>query len=630
MPRFSGVTAGMGRSTDMCGIFGLIALPGHPAPSRQIVERGIALLRHRGPDGSGILCDGPVCLGHARLAIVDVAAGTQPMAVEGKAALSFNGEIYNHAQLRPELERRGHRFATRSDSETLLHACMEWGASALGRLRGMFAFAFWDVERDRVLLARDRVGKKPLFYTVGPHGLAFSSELEALWQTLGPWPLSPEALDQYLCWQYVPAPNTIYRGVHCLPPGHVLEVCLKTGAITCRAYWEVVFKEDRSLSVAEWDRAIDAKIHESVAIRLMSDVPFGAFLSGGIDSSLVVSHMAELLDRPVETFSIGYAEAQYSELPFAEAAARVCRTNHHGVILDAGALDILPQLVRHFGQPFADSSAIPTWHVAALARQSVKMVLSGDGGDEVFAGYNTYERVIREATPHLGRGIGGWLLGRLLSPVLRKSAAELAALQGAAYRHFAMDERRDLVRSPWSAGLADQTIERRAILERRDIPLLSRLQMVDMATYLPFDILTKVDIAAMGNSLEVRAPLLDHELIELAATLPVEQRLTAGRTSCEKKRLLKRLALARLPAQIIDRPKMGFGLPLGPWLEGRMAAVRSRLRASGALAEVMHMERVEAILAAHTATHDLSAKIWNILVLTEWLDTHSEALTTTS
>jgi len=618
----------------MCGIVGIVALPGSPPPDRDRVARGITLLHHRGPDGQGIAEAGPVCFGHARLAIVDVEHGAQPISQADGGVLTYNGEIYNHTALRRELEAEGHRFTTRSDTEVLFAACRQWGAGALARLRGMFAFAFWDAPSDTVILARDRVGKKPLYYTRGPWGIAFASELEVLWRTFGPWPLDADALDEYLAWQYVPAPRTIYRGVNCLPPGHLLAVDCRSGRIDIRPYWSLEFKEDRSLSVAEWDRIIDAKIGEATAIRLMSDVPFGAFLSGGVDSSLVVAHMAELLDSPVETFSIGYRESAYSELPFAEAVAADLRTRHHSQVLDEESLAILPTLVRHYGQPFADSSAIPTWHVSALARRSVKMVLSGDGGDEVFAGYNTYERIVSAAAPQLSGCLGGRLLRRLLGPLLPSTAPDLGVLQARCYGHFQEDERRSLLRGRWREAVADRTGDRGAILGRKDLPLISRLQMCDLATYLPFDILTKVDVAAMANSLEVRAPLLDHELIELAATLPAEQRLAAhadGPAPCwEKKVLLRRLTRGKVPAATVDRPKMGFGLPLGPWLSPRLPAIGARLRQSSLLAELLEPAEVERLIAGHSDAHDLSAKLWNIMVLAEWLEAHPEVLTCAS
>ncbi|CAA7619086.1 Asparagine synthetase [Magnetospirillum sp. LM-5] len=549
------------------------------------------------------------------------------MTVDG-AALTYNGEIYNHLSIRAELQRLGHVFKTRSDTETLLHACRQWGADAILRLRGMFAFAFHDKERGRLLLARDRVGKKPLFYTFGSWGLAFSSELEPLWQTLGPWKLNAEALDQYLAWQYVPAPLTIYQGVHCLEPGHVLEIDLRTGRHDIRRYWDVRFSIDRTLAVEEWDRLIEDKIREATALRLMSDVPFGAFLSGGIDSSLVVAHMAELLDHPVQTFCVGYAEEAYSELAPAAKVAEILGTEHHSRVLGPECLDILPDLVRHYGQPFADSSAVPTWHVSAMARDSVKMVLSGDGGDEVFAGYNTYESILSDVRPDLAGGPGGSVLSRILRcfPSRSKQPPSLATLHQGCYGHFREADRRQLLRGSWAAAVSDRSDFVRSFLDALEVPLVSRLQLCDLHTYLPNDILTKVDIASMANSLEVRSPLLDHELIELAATLPVEQRVVRDGARYEKKVLLRRLARRRFPADIIERRKMGFGLPMGPWLAGRIDELRRQFRENTVLLDVVDPAALDRLLAGHSVATDASARIWNILVLAQWLETHPESL----
>lgn len=616
----------------MCGIFGTIQLDGTPNRDAPVVRRGMDLLRHRGPDGEGLVRHGAVCFGHRRLAIIDLEAGAQPMwSADDATLITYNGELYNFRSLRTELAGLGHRFRTNSDTEVLAAAHREWGDDCVSRLRGMFAFASYDLRRGRVLLARDRPGEKPLFYTVQGGRLVFSSELEPLYRTFGPFRLNLDALDEYLAWQYVPAPATIYKDVFCLPPAHRLVIDVRTGTVTQDRYWKLQFREERGLAETEWDALIEGKIRQAVESRLVSDVAFGAFLSGGVDSSLVVGYMADALRAPVQTFSIGYAEQEYSELPFAREVAALCGTDHRESVLGSGALDEMSLLVRHYGQPFADSSMIPTFNVSRLARAHVKMVLSGDGGDEAFGGYNTYEAILssdggyadggRPTLAGVGRKLLGELIGRS-APVA--VATPLADLHERYYRHFSLDDRQSLFRREYQPWARDRVESRRAILQSSDLPALSRLQLVDVLTYLPYDVLTKVDIASMAVSLEVRAPLLDHELLEVAATLPVELRLKPTLTGFTKKYLMKRVALRRFPAHVIDRPKRGFGLPMGPWLGARRQALTDRLARSEALAAYFSRERIVALIDAHSATADQSARLWNLLVLDEWLTTHGD------
>ena len=616
----------------MCGIFGTVRLDGAPNLDGPLVRRGTDLLQHRGPDGEGLVQHGPVCFGHRRLAIIDLESGAQPMwSADERALVTYNGELYNFQVLRKELERRGQRFRTSSDTEVLAAAYGEWGDDCLSRLRGMYAFAAYDVHRGKVLIARDRPGEKPLFYTVHGGRLTFSSELEPLYRTCGPFRLNLDAMDEYLAWQYVPAPATIYRDVFCLPPAHRLSIDLRSGRIAQERYWELHFREDTSLDEREWESLIERKIREAVESRLVSDVAFGAFLSGGVDSSLVVGYMADALREPVRTFSIGYAEQEYSELPFAREVAGLCATQHQETLLGADALDEMPLLVRHYGQPFADSSMIPTFNVSRLARAQVKMVLSGDGGDESFGGYNTYEGILssdggyadagRTTVAGLGRKLLGELIGRA-APVA--VATPLADLHERYYRHFSLEDRHALYRPEYQSWARDRVESRRKILHSTALPALSRLQLVDVLTYLPYDVLTKVDIASMAVSLEVRAPLLDHELLETVATLPVELRLKPTLTGFVKKYLMKQVALRRFPSHVIERPKRGFGLPMGPWMMARRAAIAERLTRSEALAAYFSRQRMATLVEAHSASADQSARLWNLLVLDEWLATHGD------
>lgn len=625
----------------MCGIFGSVALhrPISDADVRA-VEHGTALLAHRGPDGQGVATHGQVCLGHRRLSIVDLTGGAQPMwSADRSGFVSYNGEVYNFDALERELSATGRQFVTRSDTEAVLNAFLEWGPDCVGRLRGMFAFAAADFAKQQVLLARDRLGKKPLYYTVRDGVLTWASELEALYRSVGPFTLDLEALDGYLAWQYIAAPRTIYKEVRALPPGHLALVDLRTGTIDERCYWHLKFSEDRSISPEEWGERLDAGIRDAVAVRFMSDVPFGAFLSGGIDSSLVVAYMSELMATPVKTFTIGFREAEWSEVEFAEQAARIARTDHYMEIVEPESLSLLPLLVRHYGQPFADSSAIPTYYVSRVASQHVKMVLSGDGGDESFAGYNSYEYVMGQmASARLPtrRGKHNWFreLATFAYRRMRRASTPRLPLVDELYReqsvtahHFYPADRRKLFRQEFRNVVRDPDAERRALLDLDSAPILTRLQYLDLMMYLPFDILTKVDIAAMANSLEVRVPLLDHHVVELAAAMPTELKLKPLAEGVERKHILKQLARRWYPPELVDRRKMGFGVPVGEWMAGELRHdTRRRLLDSPVLPRLFDMSFVSDLWNRHVLRKDASSQIWNLLFLEEWLRSHEEAL----
>jgi asparagine synthase (glutamine-hydrolysing) len=625
----------------MCGIFGSIALD-RPATADdvRIVRQGTGLLAHRGPDGEGIVIEGQVCFGHRRLSIVDLGGGAQPMwSTDRRGLISYNGEVYNFEVIERDLADAGRRFATRCDTEAVLNAYLEWGPESVARLRGMFAFAAADFERQQVLLARDRLGKKPLYYTIQQGVLTWSSELEPLYRSLGPFKIDLQALDSYLAWQYIPAPKTIYQGVRALPPGHFATIDLRTGEVKEQRYWHVEFEEDHHCSPEEWGEQLDATIRDAVRVRFMSDVPFGAFLSGGIDSSLIVGYMAELMQQPVKTFTIGFNEADYSEMQYAEQVARLNGTEHHTEIVDADSLALLPLLVRHYGQPFADSSAVPTYYVSKMASRHVKMVLSGDGGDENFAGYHSYEYVVSRmrdgSTPASMKGKRSWFrdLASMMYHRARRASMpaplldELYREQSTTAHHFAPAERRQMFRTEFTGVVRDVDCERRALLDLRDAPIVSRLQHLDMMMYLPFDILTKVDVAAMANSLEVRVPLLDHHVVELAARMPAELKLKRLTDGYDKKHILKNLARRRYPSSLIDRPKMGFGVPIGEWMAGRLRPeIERRLFGSAILPRLFDMGHVRTIWQRHLAHRDGTAKLWNLLFLDEWLRSHEDAL----
>jgi asparagine synthase (glutamine-hydrolysing) len=625
----------------MCGIFGSIALERDATPDdEQRVRRGTELLAHRGPDGDGITTEGRVCFGHRRLAIVDLVGGVQPMwSADRRGLLSYNGEVYNFETLDRELCAAGRTIRTRSDTEAVLNAYLAWGPESVTRLRGMFAFAAADFERRQALLARDRLGKKPLYYVVRDGVLTWSSELEPLYRTVGPFKLDLEALDAYLSWQYIPAPRTIYQGVRALPPGHYATVDLRTGAIEERRYWDLTFSEDRSLSAEEWGERLDAAIRDAVKVRFMSDVPYGAFLSGGIDSSLVVAYMAELMQTPVKTFTIGFNEAEFSEVQYAEEAARINRTDQHTEIVEPESLALLPTLVRHYGQPFADSSSIPTYYVSRMASRHVKMVLSGDGGDESFAGYNSYEYVtgrLQGASDRgSARGKRDWFrdLARVTYRRLRQRGSP-SWLVGEIYReqcvtahHFYPEERRRLFQPRLRRVVREVDVERRALLDMNGAPILTRLQYLDLMMYLPFDILTKVDVSSMANSLEVRVPLLDHLVVEMAARMPPELKLKPLDQGVERKHILKTLAKRWYSDAFINRPKMGFGVPVGTWLAGDLRAqTEQRLLASPMLTRLFDMTYVAEIWQRHLSGQDSTTKLWNLLFLDEWMRSHEDAL----
>ncbi len=591
----------------MCGIYGVISLNQQPIQDiNAIVERGVELLKHRGPDEYGVEAKDTVCFGHARLSIIDIEGGHQPMWDSNKhGMITYNGEIYNFLEIQRELKKLGYIFNTRSDTEVVLNAFLEWGADCVNHFRGMFAFVAVDFRKNKVIIVRDRVGIKPLFYMVKNNLLFFSSELEPLYQTIGSLKIDLESLDNYLYWQYIPAPQTIYKDVNALSPAHFIEIDLSTGNITQECYWQLHFRGDHSLSIEDWEHCLDEQLKEAVEIRLMSDVPFGVFLSGGVDSSLITGYMAEILDQPVKTFSIGFKESNYSELAYAQKVAKLNRAEHYAEIVEASSLSLLPFLVRHYGQPFADSSAIPTYYVARMAHKNVKMVLSGDGGDENFAGYNTYPTIVDKS----------------------QNTDEAFYWHCLNYKHFLPQERQLLFRSEYKNVVRSYALKRRALMDIEDQPLISRLQYLDIMTYLPFDILTKVDIASMANSLEVRVPFLDHILMETIAKVPAKFKFRKTETGYDKKYILKNIAKKRYPVDIINRSKMGFGVPLGLWFATKMKnEIQKKLLRSPYLPLFFNMKFIETILNTHSKVSDHSAKLWNLLFLEEWMHSHCNSL----
>lgn len=609
----------------MCGIAGHLAGEHGDVDA---VRRMLGRLAHRGPDGEGVWHDGPCVLGHRRLAIIDLtAAGRQPMCNEdGNVVISVVGEIYNHVALREELEAKGHRFRSRTDVEVVAHLWEEHGARVPTLLRGMFAIAIWDKRTRTLLLARDRYGEKAVYWSYGPTGLAFASELPAMRAFDGSAEIDLDALDAYLALQYVPAPATIFAGIHKLLPGHVL-VASPGGVPDVRAYVEPDHTPRyKGIDVVEATREVRRVVEDAVRVRLMADVPLGAFLSGGIDSSIVVACMATASSKPVKTFSIGIGHR--SELPFAQLVADRYRTDHHEEVVVPNMVELLPAIVRSHGEPFADPSAVPTRVLSELTRRHVTVALSGDGGDEAFGGYKRYvwSGVAHALSRHgLASGIAAVLERIPSGPArwLREYGRMLGADESARYLrfvgHFSCDEKTALYTPELRARFArDRTAERFAkiLASSKAADPLARLMELDVRTYLPDDICTKVDIASMAHSLEVRAPFLDHHVMELAAGLPTRLKVR-GFTG---KWLLKRAFADRVPREILHRRKRGFSLPLTRWFARELYDfARDVLLSTVARSRGLFVPRaVERLLERHRAGEDHGDRIWNLLVLELW------------
>jgi asparagine synthase (glutamine-hydrolysing) len=606
----------------VCGIYGAFSTDVERPIRAEVLERMAHVLAHRGPDGGGNHLAGPFGMGMRRLSIIDLAGGDQPIANEdGTVWVVFNGEIYNYRELTADLIARGHRFATSSDTEVLIHLYEEYGERCVAPLRGMFAFAIWDGPRRELLLGRDRLGIKPLYYAATPDGFVFGSELKALVQS--PWlrpRLDRRGLAAYLQYGYVPDPLSILDGVVKVPPGHTLTVRSGRPSLP-RRYWEATphFKPAAAPS-SETQAAEDLwrKLEEAVRFHMVSDVPVGAFLSGGVDSSAVVSIMGRASGRPIKTFSVGFPEDRYNELPHARQVAGAYGTEHHELLVEPTDLKILEELLSSFDEPFADSSAIPTYLVSRLARQHVKVVLSGDGGDELFAGYDRY--VVDHRRRHLGLlgdlGLGAPL--RALSAILPVGGGKntLYSLSLPRLERY-IDAISLFPRQALRDVMADGDASRVDIAPLADhgLDALSQLQELDLKTYLPGDILTKVDRMSMANSLEARVPLLDHPLVEFACSLPPDLRFRDGNT----KYLLKRALEGHVPAEILSRPKQGFAVPLESWFSGSVPGFfRDELADTSWLAGVgiQHAELNRLLdRFAETRRRDYCDRLWALVVL---------------
>ncbi len=618
----------------MCGIAGILRTDGAQPVERDLLLRMCATLRHRGPDDQGIFQEGPVGLGVRRLSIIDLATGHQPIRNEsGNVVVVFNGEIYNFRDLRARLEARRHRFTTQSDTEVIVHLYEEYGVEAVRHLRGMFAFALWDAERRRLMLARDRLGKKPLYYAQLPDRLLFASEIKAILQEPAiPTGIDVQAVDAYLAFQFVPQPLTIYRAIRKLAPAHRL--IWEAGGVTIGRYWHLDFSIKTRIPAAELREALREQLAEATRLRLVSDVPLGALLSGGVDSSAVVALMAESADRPIETFSVGFAEEAYDELPYARQVARAFGTRHSEVVVTPDVAGILPHLIWHYDEPFADKSAIPTFYLCRMARRRVTVALTGDGGDEAFAGYDKYRfGRLQSCWAYLPAGLRRRFARRLLAHLLtdrgggdarlrtRLARSLLPYADALFYPEFFDLHGRDALYQPWVRAalgglrppISDLVAEG---IEHLDNPV-DLMQWLDYHWYLPGDLLVKMDIASMACSLETRSPFLDHRVVEFCAALPSRLK-TDGRSG---KIALREAFRGQLPDAILDRPKQGFSIPLRAWLRGPLAQLaRERLvDEPGGLREFFDLTVIRRLFDAHVSGRRNHAhRLWALVVFAEW------------
>jgi len=629
----------------MCGITGIFDTRGQRALDRSVLHRMNESQHHRGPDDGRLHIEPGLGLGHRRLSIIDLSTGQQPLFNEdGSVVVVFNGEIYNYQDLIPELQALGHVFHTRSDTEVIVHAWESWGEACVNRFRGMFAFALWDRNRETLFLARDRLAVKPMYYALLDDGcLVFGSELKSLLAYQGPQgglkrDMDPQAVEEYFALGYVAEPRTIFTQARKLPPAHTLTVRRGQPLTAPREYWDVRFSLDSKISAEEACAELSLRLRESVRLRMIADVPLGAFLSGGVDSSAVVAVMAGLSNEPVNTCSIAFDDLAFDESAFAQTVADRYRTRHSVETVKSDDFDLIDTLARLYDEPYADSSAIPTYRVCQLARKHVTVALSGDGGDETFGGYRRYrlhlmEERMRAALPQAVRQPLFGLLGRVYPKadwaprVLRAKTTFEGMARNAveAYFHSVSIMREPMRSKLFSARFkselagynAQEVFTHHAARADTDDPL-ALIQYLDLKTYLVGDINTKVDRASMAHSLEVREPLMDHELVEWMATLPSSLKIRGQ----EGKYLLKKAMEPQLPQGVLYRPKMGFAVPLARWLRGplrervREAVLGPRLAATGWFDAAYLTQLVE---AHQSGASDHSAALWTLLMFEAFL-----------
>lgn len=638
----------------MCGLTGfLLSAPITLPLAERRLEVMTATLRHRGPDDKGIWSDGRAGLGFARLAIIDLsAAGHQPMGVDGQVWLAFNGEIYNFQELRTELEGKGFVFRSRSDTEVILCGYLAWGADVLQRLRGMFAIAVWDQRARKLLLARDRIGKKPLNYALTDEGFFFGSEIKSVlaWPGMARDP-DLSALHQFLTYQYVPAPLTAFRMVKKLPAGHKLVIGVdqegRLSAPNIERYWRLPGPRPahRAVNLIEAAEELTSRLEEAVRIRMISDVPLGAFLSGGVNSSAVVAMMARQSAGQVKTFSIGFENAEYDETRYARMVAKRYGTDHHEFVVRPDAIEILPKLVYYYNEPFADPSAVPSFYLAELARRHVTVALNGDGGDEAFMGYNRYVAMYAlsklDQFPKWLRHSCASVIGNLplrgrIQSRAKRAAGLLRADAQAQSRRYAFtitafsDEQKQ---TDYGEAMRD-FLQKSALdtlqpfFDEAD-SLVSGANWSDIHVYLPDDLMVKVDIATMAHSLESRSPLLDHVFLEWALTLPENVTMPNGTT----KSIFKKAMEPYLPADILYRPKMGFGCPVDHWFRNELREMAYDLLLSSKASSrgIVRRDAVERLLDEHcSGANAHHTRLWPLLMMElwfrMWIDADSQSI----
>ena len=615
----------------MCGICGKVHFELDRPVLQDEIYKMTKLIHHRGPDDHGYYIKKNVGFGFRRLSIIDLDTGHQPLTNEdGTLWIVFNGEIYNHRSLRRMLIGKGHTFKTKSDTEVIVHLYEEYQNDCVKYLNGMFAFAIWDERKKKLFCARDRFGIKPFFYSLNKDHFVFGSEIKSILSVTNSSEISHTMLDQYLTYGYSSEDGTIYQDIKKLKPAHVLEIN-SDGRTKITRYWDIHYNPDYTKSEDEWCALLEDKLSETVKSHLMSDVPLGAFLSGGIDSSSVVALMSKHSNTPVKTFSIGFKEAEFNELNYAREIAKRYNTEHHEQIVESESISLLPKLVDSYDEPFADTSAIPTYLVSKFAREFVTVVLSGDGGDELFGGYNKYLKMrnLRKYNilPNaVGKHVWGGLhqiipnsvKGKGATYYLSKPRNSLPAYQAI----WQTIERKKLFnKDSWQMVKASPAESRRVTCFTDDASsdFLFDMQKMDMQRFMVDDVLTKVDRASMQNSLEVRVPLLDHEFAELTATIPSSLKLKGN----NKKYIFKESMKGYLPESIISHKKQGFGVPLNSWFkEGLRDYVNDRLvHTKGPLYDYLNHEYVSKIVKEHNnGMRDFNSKIWSLLFLDEWLN----------
>ena len=621
----------------MCGIAGRYNfLSGAPVKT-ELLEGMCDVLVHRGPDGQGIFQQGAVGFGHRRLAVIDLTeAAHQPMISEdGRVSITYNGELYNFRELRTALAKLGHSFRSQSDTEVVLAAYREYGVKCLQYFRGMFAFAIWDSRENVLFLARDRVGKKPLYYWVDQDGIAFASEPKAfLADPHFKREVNFDAISHYLTYQYVPAPWSAFRGLQQLRPAHFLIV--KNGKISIDRYWKLSYAGTFRGTEEDACQELLARLKKAVQVRLVSDVPLGAFLSGGIDSSVVVALMAQLGVSPLKTFSIGFEQPEYNELSYARVIAKQYGTDHQEFVVTPKATEIFPKLVWHYNEPYADSSAIPSFYLAEMTRQHVTVALNGDGGDENLAGYDRYvanvlaswhDRLpgsVRAMVRNIGQCIPDSRMSRTFTGRAKRFLEVLSQSREHRYIHWMSHFFPSLKSKVCTKEFLSECEVNNSeyllfdVYQASDAPdFIDATLDVDVNTYLPGDLLVKVDIATMAHSLEARSPFLDHEVMEFCASLPSQMKLK-GRT---KKHILKKAIKNLLPQELIDRPKMGFGVPIDHWFRHELKEFAYDLLLSSRSIQRGYFHRQEVQKLLHEHTNNIRAwhyQLWNLLMLELW------------